>query len=140
MRSTVFLAALFLLGSSLEAQRRQMTPPPDYWMTLDSVVTAVGVTEAQRADVGKHYEAVNVFLKRAAEERRAIREQMGGGGGPLSEEQRLGVREKFEGLQKEIDTHYFALRALLTAEQQAKFDALPRPRVAMMGPRQPGRS
>jgi Spy/CpxP family protein refolding chaperone len=62
------------------------------------------------------------------------------GGGPPSEEQRAAMREKFEGLQKEIDVHYFALRALLTPEQQAKLDALPRPRVAMMGPRRPGRS
>ncbi len=137
MRSTVFLAALFLLGSSLEAQRRQMAPPPDHWMTLDSVVTAVGVAEAQRSDVAKHYEGVNAVMKRAAGERRAMRQRMSGGG-PPSEEQRAAMRDKFEGLQKEIDVHYFALRALLTPEQQAKLDALPRPRLGMMG-RPPGR-
>lgn len=137
MRSVVLMAALVVSASSLEAQRRQMSPPPDHWMTLDSVVAAAGVTEAQRADVTKHHEGVNAVLKQAAEERRAMREQMGGGGMP-SEEQRAAIRAKFEELQKELDVHYFALRALLTAEQQVPFDALPRPRVAMMPPRRRG--
>jgi hypothetical protein len=133
----VLVVALALSAASLEAQRRRMTPPPDHWMTLDSVVAAVGVTDAQRADVAKHYEGVNAVMKRAADERRAMREQMGGGGMP-SEEQRAAMRAKFEEIQKEIDVHYFALQALLAPEQQAKFDALPRPRLGMMG-RPPGR-
>ena len=136
MRAVVLMVSLGVSAGSLQAQRRQMTPPPDHWMTLDSVVAAADVTDAQRADVAKHYEALNGVMKGAAEERRAMREQMGGG--MPSEEQRAAMRTKFEELQKELDVHYFALRALLTAEQQVPFDALPRPRVAMMPQRRRG--
>lgn len=137
MRSVVLVVALAVSAAPLEAQRRRMPPPPDHWMTLDSVVAAVGVTDAQRADVAKHYDGVNAVMKRAADERRAMREQMSEGG-PPSQEQRAAMRAKFEEIQKEIDVHYFALRALLTPEQQTKLDALPRPRLGRMG-RSPGR-
>ena len=61
--------------------------------------------------------------------------------GQMTPEQRQAMQPKMdsmrtamEGLQQQADTHYGAIRALLTAEQQAKFDALPKPQVAMRRP------
>ena len=48
------------------------------------------------------------------------------------------MRTEMDGLQAQADMHYGAIRALLTADQQAKFDALPKPRVAMRRPPAPG--
>lgn len=63
------------------------------------------------------------------------------GGGPPSPEQRQAMLSAFQKLQAELDEHYEALRSLLAPEQQPKLDALPRPRVVMMGGRRPpGRS
>jgi hypothetical protein len=93
----------------------------------------VGVTDAQKPEVVRHYEAINAVLKKAAEERRRLREQFMVGGGPPSPEQRQAMQSVFQKLQAELEEHYGALRGLLTREQQAKLDALPRPRVVMMG-------
>jgi hypothetical protein len=107
-------------------------------MTFDSLVQAVGIADAQRPDVQKHYDALNAVMKKAADERRAMRERMvSGGGGPPSQEQRQAMRDKLSGMQAELDGHYAAIRDLLTPEQQTRFDALARPRVMMMGPRRP---
>ncbi|GBD32524.1 hypothetical protein HRbin33_01493 [bacterium HR33] len=139
MRQLAVVWALVLSSAPLWAQRGQFTPPPDHWLTLDSVVQMVGVTDAQKPEVAKHYEAINAVLKKAAEERRKMREQFMAGGGPPSPEQRQAMQSAFQKFQAELDEHYGALRGLLTPEQQAKLDALPRPRVVMMGGRrQPG--
>jgi len=130
----LWIVSVFLLASPpLLAQRGQFTPPPDHWLTLDSVVQMVGVTEAQKPEVAKHYEGINTVLKKAAEERRKMGEQFMAGGGPPGPEQRQAMQSTFQKLQAELDERYAALRALLSPEQQAKLDALPRPRVAMMG-------
>ncbi len=135
------VAVLLFAPASLLAQRGQFTPPPDHWLTLDSVVQLVGVTEVQKPEVARQYEAISAVLKKAAEERQKMREQFMAGGGPPSPEQRQATRSTFQKLQAEVDEHYEALRKLLTPEQQVKLDALPRPRVVMMGGgRPPGRS
>ncbi len=61
--------------------------------------------------------------------------------GEMTPEQREAMRPKMdsmrtemEGLQHVADEHYAAIRALLTADQQTKFDALPKPQVAMRRP------
>lgn len=142
MRGSLIGAALLVLAIPAFGQQRgpMMQPPPDHWMTFDSLVQAVGITDAQKPDVQKHYDALNAVMKKAADERRAMREQMMAGGGPPSQEQMQANREKMQSMQAELDGHYAAIRDLLTADQQAKFDALARPRVMMMGPgrRPPG--
>jgi hypothetical protein len=106
-----------------------MGPPPDHWMTLDSLAQAVGVTDAQKPEVEKHYHALNAVMKKAADERQAMRAQMGGG--PPAPEQMQAMREKMQGMQAELDGHLRAIRDLLNPEQQARWDALEKPR--MMG-------
>jgi len=123
----------------------QFQPPPDHWLTMDSLAQAVGLTADQRAKVAPHYAELNAAVKKAADRRAAFRQSMGGSMAQMTPEQRQAMRPKMdsvrtemEALQQEADTHYGAIRALLTPEQQTKFDALPKPRVAMRRPGAPG--
>jgi phage host-nuclease inhibitor protein Gam len=118
----------------------RMGPPPDHWMTLDSLAQAVALTTDQRAKVAPHYAELNAVVKKAADRRIAARQSMGPMG-QMTPEQREAMRPKIdsmraemEGLQQQVDTHYGAIRALLTADQQAKYDALPKPQVMMRRP------
>jgi hypothetical protein len=146
MRRTlaVALSSVLLVPAVLAQQpgmgMGRMGPPPDHWMTLDSLAQAVGLTTDQRAKVAPHYDELNAVVKKAAERRIAARQSMGPMG-PMTPEQRAAMRPKIDsirtemaGLQQQVDTHYGAIRALLTAEQQVKFDALPKPQVTMRPP------
>lgn len=143
------MLVLFLAVTSaaaLRAQGRgmggQFQPPPDHWMTLDSLVQAVGLTADQKTKVAQPYNALNGVMKDAAARRAALRQQMQGSfqpGTPPSPEMRArmdSVRAEMEGFQAEADQWVQAIRNQLTAEQQAKFDALPKPVLAR--PRRPG--
>lgn len=138
MKTLYSLAGLLLLAAPVTAQgeRMQMQPPPDHWMTFDSLVAAVGITDTQKPAAQQHYDALNAVIKQAAERRRAMMGTMMGGG-PPSPEQREAMRAEFDKFQTDADAHYGELRKLLSADQQAKFDALPKPVVRMM-PRPPG--
>ena len=82
-------------------------------------------------------------MKDAAARRAALRQQMPQGsfqpGLAPSPEMRArmdSVRAEMQGFQAEADQWYTAIRNQLTPEQQTKFDALPKPAVAMR--RRPG--
>jgi hypothetical protein len=151
-RSFALMVCSVLLAPAVMAQQpgmgggRGFGPPPDHWMTLDSVAQAVTLTADQRAKVAPHYDELNAVMKKAADLRTAFRSSMGAGGmGQMTPEQREAMRPKMdslrtqlEGLQQQADTHYGAIRAVLTAAQQTKFDALPKPQVAMRRPQAPG--
>src|SRR6266545_643574 len=147
MRRT--LAAITLLvvstavpGRAQDAGARRFQPPPDHWMTLDSLAQAVGLTADQKTKVAQPYNALNGVMKDAAARRAAVRQQMQGSfqpGSAPSPEMRArmdSVRGEMEGFQAEADQWVQAIRNQLTAEQQAKFDALPKPVLAR--PRRPG--
>jgi len=127
--------------------QRRFQPPPDHWTTIDSLVQALSLTADQRAKVTPPYTALNGVLRDAAARRRAMREQMQGEGGfqpgqPPSPEMRArmdSARAEVDGFQAEADEWLAAIRNLLTAAQQAKFDALPKPVVAMRMRRPPPR-
>jgi len=118
-------------------QRPQL---PDHWMTLDSLSTAVGLTADQKGKVTPHYNALNEVLKNAAAKRAEARSRMqgqgGGSFGDMTDEQRQAMRARMDSmrtamqpLQTQADEHYQAIRALLTADQQPKYDALAKPMV-----------
>ena len=114
-------------------------PPPDHWMTIDSLAQALGLSAEQRGRVAEPYAALNGVLREAAARRRAVREAMQaalGGRSPqeLSEAERGTLRARFdssrlelEGYQAEADLWHGTIRNLLTPAQQTKFDALPEP-------------
>jgi len=139
----VALSSVLLVPAALAQQpgMGRMGPPPDHWMTLDSLAQALGLTADQQPKVAAHYAELNAVIKKAADRRMAARQSMGNAMGQMTPQQREAMRPKMdsmrtvmEGLQHEADEHYGAIRSLLTAEQQAKFDALPKPVVAMRRP------
>lgn len=122
---------------------RRFAPPPDHWMTIDSLSQTLGLTADQRSKITPSYTALNGVLKDAAARRQAIRQQMqasGGGGFTPGQEPTPAQRAKFDsvraemqGFQDEADQYVTAIRASLTAAQQTKFDSLPKPQVARRG-------
>jgi len=144
MRATVLASSALLLAATLAAQNppppgqgRGFQPPPDHWLTLDSIATTVGLDSGQRAAIAEPYRALNGVLKEAADKRAAMRQRFQGQappqmGQPLTPEQqalRDSMRTEMEGLQSEADMWYGAIRNKLRPDQQAKFDALPHPMV-----------
>ena len=114
---------------------RRFAPPPDHWMTIDSLAQAVGLTADQKTKVTQPYTALNGVMKDAAARRQAIRQQMQGSfvqGQEPSPEMRAkmdSVRAEMEGFQAEADQWLAAIRNLLTPAQQTKFDALAKPQL-----------
>ncbi len=152
MRRVAAVAVLsFILAAPVVAQTpqgdpnaggpRRFQPPPDHWMTIDSLSQALGLTAGQRTKITPAYTALNGVMKDAAVRRQAIRQQMQASGGftPGQEptpEQRAkfdSVRTEMEGFQAEADQWAAAIRNNLTPDQQTKFDALPKPVVFRRG-------
>src|SRR6267154_5299601 len=122
---------------------RRFPPPPDHWMTIDSLAQAVGLTADQKPKVAQPYTALNGVMHDAAARRQAIRQQMQGSFTPGQEpsaEMRAkmdSARAEMEGFQAEADQWLAAIRNLLTPAQQTKFDALPKPQLTRRGPPRP---
>lgn len=133
LAQAAFVAAV--LAAPAAAQERPMRqPPPDHWLTFDSLVALVQITDDQKPEVEKHYLELNKVVKKAADERAKFRGQRQAG--PPTREQMEAMRATFELLQTDADKHHKAIRKLLSEGQQAAFDSLPPPRVAMRrGPR-----
>jgi len=121
---------------------RRSPPPPDHWMTIDSLSQALGLNGAQRTKITPPYTALNGVMKDAAARRQAIRQQMQASGMQFTPgqeptpEQRAkfdSVRTEMEGFQAEADQWVAAIRNNLTPAQQVKFDSLPRPQVVRRG-------
>ncbi len=134
---SLVLAAPVVAQTAQGESPRRFQPPPDHWMTIDSLNQAVSLTPAQRTKITPAYTALNGVMKEAAARRQAIRQQMQAAGGftPGQEptpEQRAkfdSVRVEMEGFQAEAEQWYTAIRNNLTPDQQTKFDALPKPQV-----------
>src|SRR5438093_10601045 len=149
MRSLAVVTLFALLASPAFAQnatppaggpgmgQRRFQPPPNHWMTFDSLSQAVNLSADQRTKITPAYTALNGVMKDAAARRLAIRQQMQASGSfTPGQEPTLAQRAKFdsvrtemEGFQADADQWYAAIRNNLTAAQQVKFDALPKPRV-----------
>ena len=133
------LSVLLVLALPLTAQQgAPFPPPPDRWLTLDSLVQTVGLDSAQRRSVADPYRALNAVLKQAADKRAELRRRTKGQPRPMAPENMTpemrarfdSVRVEFEVLQDEADEWYMMIRNLLRPDQLARFDALPRPMVS----------
>src|SRR5258708_15616452 len=72
-------------------------PPPDHWMTIDSLSQALGLSADQRTKVTPAYTALNGVMKDAAARRQAIRQQMQASGGfTPGQEPTAAQRAKFD--------------------------------------------
>jgi len=154
MRSLAAFAVLSLLAAAPAVAQtaqgeppRRFQPPPDHWMTIDSLGQTLSLTPAQRTKITPAYTALNGVMKDAAARRQAVRQQMQASGFTPGQqptpEQRAkfdSVRSEMQGFQAEADQWYAAIRNNLTPDQQTKFDALPKPMVSRPmgggGPRQ----
>ena len=125
-------------GPPLNTGPRGFPPPPDHWMTVDSLSQALGLTADQRTKITPAYTALNGVMKDAAARRQAIRQQMQASGGgftpgqeptPAQRAKFDSVRTEMQGFQAEADQWYATIRNNLTPDQQTKFDALPKPMV-----------
>ena len=143
-RLTAIAVVSFALATPALCQERRFAPPPDHWMTLDSLAQAVDLTAAQQPKVAQPYTALNGVMKDVAARRQALRQQMQGSFVPGQEptpEMRAkmdSVRTEMEGYQAEADQWLAAIRNLLTPAQQVKFDALPKPQLIRRPPRSTG--
>ncbi|MGH7614463.1 MAG: hypothetical protein ACREMW_10545 [Gemmatimonadales bacterium] len=135
----VVLSALLGLALPLAAQQGEppITPPPDHWLTLDSLAVAVGLDTPQRTAVADSYRALNAVLKQAADKRAVLWRRYQGQPRPsqqeITPEMRArfdSVRAEFEAMQDEADQWYMMIRNLLRSDQMARFDALPKPMVS----------
>src|SRR5881296_528954 len=153
MRSTMLILLGLCVATPLVAQtpqgdapaagmgQRRFPPPPDHWMTIDSLSQALGLTAGQRTKVTPAYTALNGVMKDAAARRQAIRQQMQASGGftpgqeptPAQRAKFDSVRTEMQGFQAEADQWYATIRNNLTPDQQTKFDALPKPMVFRQG-------
>jgi len=124
-------------GAPANAQRR-FPPPPDHWMTIDSLSQALGLSSAERTKVTPAYTALNGVMKDAAARRQEIRQRMQASGMQFTPGQEPtpemrarmdSVRTEMEGFQAEADQWYASIRNNLTPAQQTKLDALPKPMV-----------
>ncbi len=125
--------------------QRRFGPPPDHWMTIDSLAQAVTLTPEQKTKVLQPYTALNGVMKDVAARRLALRQQMQGSGfvpgqepTPEMRARMDSVRTEMEGFQAEADQWLAAIRNLLTPAQQTKFDALPKPQFIRRPPRGTG--
>lgn len=117
--------------------QRRVQPPPDHWMTIDSLGQALGLSAAERTKITPAYTALNGVMKDAAARRAQIRQQMRGSGftpgtepTPEMRARMDSVRAEMDGFQAEADQWHAAIRNSLSPAQQAKFDALPKPQLA----------
>jgi Spy/CpxP family protein refolding chaperone len=124
--STVLAGSAFAQRPGGQMQQRQM---PDHWMTIDSLVELVGITEEQVPQIEEPYAEVNSLMAQAVEERGKMREQMSGG--RPNPDQMAAFRTKFEFMQTDLDKAFKKIRDVLTEEQQERYDALTFPRVMM---------
>lgn len=119
---------------------RRFQPPPDHWMTIDSLADALTLTADQKTKVAQPHTALNGVMRDAAARRQAFRQQMQGTFVPGIEPtpkiraQVDSMRVEMEGFQAEADQWLAAIRGLLTPAQQPKFDALQKPQLARRGP------
>jgi len=139
-------AALLFLGFATQAiaqapdtTPRRFQPPPDHWMTIDSLSQTLGLSAAERTKITPAYTALNGVMKDAAARRQEIRQRMQASGMQFTPGQEPtpemrarmdSVRSEMEGFQAEADQWYAAIRNNLTPAQQAKLDALPKPQLA----------
>lgn len=124
-----------------DAAQRRFQPPPDHWMTIDSLSQTLGLTPAQRSKINPAYTALNGVMKDAAAKRQAFRQQMQSSGftpgqqpTPEMRARMDSARAEMDGFQAEADQWYAAIRNNLTSVQQSKLDSLPKPQVTFRRP------
>ena len=106
----------------------RMGPPPDHWITADSLAKAVGGGASVAQKAAPHLAEVDKVMKQAADER-----SKAFANGRPDQPTMQAFRAKAEEWQKAVDEHLKAIRDGLDAKQQAAFDALQKPQMMRRG-------
>lgn len=133
MRKTLLAVALLAGGATpVMAQaggmgRMRMGPPPNHWLTMDSVGVALSLTAAEKAAIQPQYDSINAILLRAAAIRDSLRATMQPGGDRRSAF--AAARQLMEPLQDREDALVKEIRGKISAAAAAKLDTAPPPPV-----------
>src|SRR5260370_8834257 len=95
----------------------QYTPPPDHWLTADSLKAALALTPAEVQAIKPAYDSINVILKQAATVRDSVRAAMQGMQEMSMEDRRAKmapVRVRMEAIHAPIAGPGKSIRAKLT--------------------------
>lgn len=139
MRKTLLAVAL-LAGAttSLAAQGgggmggMRMQPPPNHWMTMDSVAQALSLTAAERTAIQPQYDSINAILMRAQTLRDSLRANMPAGGDMRSAF--ASARQLMQPLQDQEEALVKEIHGKISPAAAAKLDAAPPPRVMRQRP------
>lgn len=102
---------------------RGFAPPPNHWMTMDSVAQVLSLTATEKTAIQPQYDSINAILMRAASLRDSIRATRSSGGDP-----RAAMASARPMMQlKEI-------HGKISAAAAAKLDAASPPRVMRQRP------
>lgn len=138
MRKTFLavLAVALLAGAttSLAAQGggMRMQPPPNHWMTMDSVAQALSLTAAEKTAIQPQYDSINAVLMRAQTVRDSLRSSMQPGGDMRAAF--AAARQLMQPLQDQEDALVKEIHGKVSAAAAAKLDAAPPPRVLRQRP------
>jgi len=138
MRKTFLAVALMLGGTAALAAQgggmggMRMGPPPNHWLTLDSVTQALSLTDAERTAIQPQYDSINAVLMRAAAIRDSLRSNMQPGGDMRSAF--AAARQLLQPLQDQEDALVKEIQGKLSADHAAKLDQAPPPRVLRQRP------
>src|SRR5213596_2895261 len=90
-------------GPPADAGQRRFQPPPDHWMTIDSLSQTLGLTAEQRTKITPAYTALNGVMKDAAVRRQAIRQQMQASGFTPGQEPTPEQRARMDSVRAEME-------------------------------------
>lgn len=131
-------AAAVLLVVPGAAAAQDQAPFPDRWLSIEEISGVLGLSAEQRASVEAPFAEVNGVLQRATQRRAELLvefqgkprySQMSADERRATEERLLVIRADYEGRQAELEQWLGAIRAQLSTAQQARFDALSKPRI-----------
>lgn len=131
-------AVLLVLPGAAAAQDREGAPFPDKWLSIEEISGLLGLSAEQRASVEAPFAEVNGVLQRATQRRAELLvefqgkprySQMSANERRATEERLQVIRADYEGRQAELEQWLGAIRAQLNTAQQARFDALSKPRI-----------
>ena len=112
---------------------RGFAPPPNHWMTMDSVAQALTLTAAEKTAIQPQYDSINAILMRASAIRDSVRAGMQSGGGDPRAAM-AAARPMMQSLQEQEDALIKEIHGKLSAAAAAKLDAAPPPRVMRQRP------
>jgi len=133
------LVAVALLGGAVTPLAAQGgggmgrgAPPPNHWMTMDSVAQSLALTASEKTAIQPQYDSINAILMRAQAVRDSLRANMQPGGDMRSAF--AAARQLMQPLQEQEDALVKEIHGKISAAAAAKLDAAPPPRVLRQRP------